>query len=200
MPRSAVRCRRRPIGTAWSGRRLRPMTAGAKCLAKRTRNGGALCQRPAGWGTDHPGIGSCKMHGGSTPGAEKHAKGILARMALEKLAIPITGDPIVVLEAAIASAFGFLRGARELLADSGDEAMAKLYAESIERAARTAKFGVDAKLDEARLELDRERALMIVVIFRAGLDAFERSGSREEAERALIAELRATVPAGTDLN
>lgn len=24
-----------------------------------------LCRRPAGWGTDHPGIGACKLHGGS---------------------------------------------------------------------------------------------------------------------------------------
>ena len=27
-----------------------------KCEAKR-RGGDGLCQRPAGWGTDHPGIG-----------------------------------------------------------------------------------------------------------------------------------------------
>lgn len=32
--------------------------------AKRTRQ---PCQRPAGWGTDHPGLGRCKLHGGATP-------------------------------------------------------------------------------------------------------------------------------------
>src|SRR3990172_7648888 len=25
------------------------------------------CTRPAGWGTDHPGVGRCKLHGGSSP-------------------------------------------------------------------------------------------------------------------------------------
>ena len=31
------------------------------------RQGEGDCTRPAGWGTDHPGIGKCKLHGGSTP-------------------------------------------------------------------------------------------------------------------------------------
>jgi len=35
------------------------------CGAK-TRSGGR-CQLPAGWGTDHPGVGRCKLHGGATP-------------------------------------------------------------------------------------------------------------------------------------
>lgn len=25
------------------------------------------CHRPAGWGTDHPGVGKCKLHGGASP-------------------------------------------------------------------------------------------------------------------------------------
>lgn len=35
------------------------------CRAK-TR-AGTPCQLPAGWGTDHPGEGRCKLHGGRTP-------------------------------------------------------------------------------------------------------------------------------------
>lgn len=35
-----------------------------KCGA--TKRGGGPCTRPAGWGTPHPGIGRCKLHGGST--------------------------------------------------------------------------------------------------------------------------------------
>jgi hypothetical protein len=34
------------------------------CGAK-TRDG-TPCAHPAGWGTDHPGVGRCKLHGGST--------------------------------------------------------------------------------------------------------------------------------------
>lgn len=37
------------------------------CGAK-TRKGWP-CRRPAGWGTNHPGRGRCKLHGGASPGA-----------------------------------------------------------------------------------------------------------------------------------
>jgi len=35
------------------------------CGAKRHQQPG-VCRQPAGWGTDHPGVGKCKLHGGST--------------------------------------------------------------------------------------------------------------------------------------
>ena len=31
------------------------------------RQGEGVCTRPAGWGTDHPGEGRCKLHGGKNP-------------------------------------------------------------------------------------------------------------------------------------
>ena len=34
------------------------------CGAKRTKRGGEPCKQPAGYGTDHPGQGACKYHGG----------------------------------------------------------------------------------------------------------------------------------------
>lgn len=37
----------------------------ATCGADK-RQGEGQCTRPAGWGTSHPGIGACKLHGGST--------------------------------------------------------------------------------------------------------------------------------------
>lgn len=36
-----------------------------KCGAVK-HQGEGTCTRPAGWGTPHPGIGSCKLHGGNT--------------------------------------------------------------------------------------------------------------------------------------
>ena len=49
-----------------------------KCGARK-RQGEGNCQRPAGWGTSHPGIGACKLHGGSTQNAAKHAQVVQAR-------------------------------------------------------------------------------------------------------------------------
>lgn len=34
----------------------------------RKRSNGEPCQLPAGWGTDHPGEGRCKLHGGASTG------------------------------------------------------------------------------------------------------------------------------------
>jgi hypothetical protein len=44
---------------------------GVMCGAKK-KNGGK-CTLAAGWGTNHPGIGSCKLHGGSVPNHIKSA-------------------------------------------------------------------------------------------------------------------------------
>lgn len=38
----------------------------AKHCGAKTRSG-SPCRRPAGWGTDHHGVGRCKLHGGATP-------------------------------------------------------------------------------------------------------------------------------------
>lgn len=45
---------------------LPPKDPDRKCNARR-RGGPGYCQRPAGWGTDHPGVGRCKLHGGDVP-------------------------------------------------------------------------------------------------------------------------------------
>lgn len=38
------------------------------------KRGGGHCTQAAGWGTDHPGIGACKLHGGCTPNHRKAAE------------------------------------------------------------------------------------------------------------------------------
>lgn len=52
------------------------------------------CTRPAGWGTPHPGIGRCKLHGGSTPSHVKAAQKVAAEVVLRKVwnldAAPVT--------------------------------------------------------------------------------------------------------------
>ena len=50
---------------------LPPKEAGEYCNARKT-DGSGYCKHEAGWGTDHPGVGRCKFHGGSTPDQEKN--------------------------------------------------------------------------------------------------------------------------------
>lgn len=47
------------------------LKAGAACGAKKKKGG--TCTMAAGWGTNHPGLGRCKIHGGNTPTHVKSA-------------------------------------------------------------------------------------------------------------------------------
>jgi hypothetical protein len=59
------------------------------CGAKK-RNG-EPCRQRAGRGTDHPGIGRCKHHGGSTPG---HNSSLARKHAVDFMGAPIDISPI----------------------------------------------------------------------------------------------------------
>jgi hypothetical protein len=52
-----------------------------KCGAKK-RQGEGNCTRPAGWGTDHPLTGQCKLHGGCMPANRRAAQEDQARQAV----------------------------------------------------------------------------------------------------------------------
>jgi hypothetical protein len=66
------------------------------CGAKK-RQGEGTCTRPAGWGTDHVGIGRCKLHGGRTPDHMKHARTEIARQAVATYGLPREVAPDVAL-------------------------------------------------------------------------------------------------------
>jgi hypothetical protein len=63
----------------------------------RKRQGEGTCHRPAGWGTDHPGVGRCKLHGGTTPShraaAERTRREQAASVAIAKLGLAVVVDP-----------------------------------------------------------------------------------------------------------
>lgn len=54
---------------------------------------GVLCTRPKGWGTQHPGIGRCKRHGGATQSHARAAELEIARRECERLGVPVEIDP-----------------------------------------------------------------------------------------------------------
>jgi hypothetical protein len=64
----------------------------AKCGAQRKGEAGP-CTRPAGWGTDHPGVGTCKLHLGCTPTHQRAAHLEIARRECDRLGIQIEIDP-----------------------------------------------------------------------------------------------------------
>jgi hypothetical protein len=54
-----------------------------KCGGKLRGGKDGTCTRPAGWGTDHVGIGACKLHGGNTRNHKTHAELVQAQHAVE---------------------------------------------------------------------------------------------------------------------
>lgn len=55
------------------------------------------CLRPAGWGTPHPGIGACKLHGGCMPNHIKHAEKVQLAVVAEQYGLPREIDPTAAL-------------------------------------------------------------------------------------------------------
>ncbi|MDU5969218.1 MAG: hypothetical protein E6Z04_09590 [Cutibacterium avidum] len=89
----------------------------------RTRSGSA-CRRPAGWGTSHPGCGTCKLHLGSTSTltASAHATALEARIGgeLRRIGIQPVTDPARELARIVGEQVAFLDLARAKLAEVTD--------------------------------------------------------------------------------
>jgi hypothetical protein len=51
------------------------------------------CRKQAGWGTDHPGHGRCRLHGGSTPAQKKGVAVEVAKEAVAVFGLPRDIDP-----------------------------------------------------------------------------------------------------------
>jgi hypothetical protein len=79
------------------------------------RKGKPPCKRPKGWGTDHPGIGYCKLHGGSTPTHERAAQTEIARRECSMLGVPIETTPADALIHEVREAAGNVAFYRELV-------------------------------------------------------------------------------------
>src|SRR5881227_1016572 len=88
-----------------------PKTCGAK------NRKGEPCGRGAGWGTGHPGVGRCKLHGGASPNAEMGGSVELARREAMVMGIPLDVTPHVALIQCIAIAAGEVQYASERIAE-----------------------------------------------------------------------------------
>lgn len=93
----------------------RPMPYAVVCGAKNRQ--GKPCTRPAGWGTDHNGVGRCKHHGGATPGAQVSGMVELARRQGLVMGIPLDVAPHEALLECIRIAAGEVQYASERIAE-----------------------------------------------------------------------------------
>lgn len=68
------------------------MAKGPLCGGNRRQSEGT-CERPAGWGTDHPGYGRCKLHGGGLNGQNQAAQKAMATKTAQIFGVPRHIDP-----------------------------------------------------------------------------------------------------------
>lgn len=90
----------------------------AKCGAKTRR--GSPCDRDAGWGTSHPGVGRCRFHGGASPQAEMSGLVELARREATVMGRPLDVDPHEAILECIRITAGEVQYASERIAELED--------------------------------------------------------------------------------
>jgi len=167
----------------------------------RTR-GGKNCRHEAGWGTDHPGWGRCKMHGGNTRNGRLFAARLEALAEMPAFGADVDIEAIDALLFCIRREAGreaWLRLRLQLLDPEGVEAIAdpaglcaelhRLEAQSTERLARFSKMALDAGVAERRIRLVERQARALAHAFTTALDAHPMAARLSNAERAELVSL-----------
>lgn len=109
-----------------------------RCGAAKRQEPGGVCTQAAGWGTDHPGVGRCKLHGGNTPNQRESARRLMAEAAARRFATPVDIKPDEALLHELQVSFGVLEFYRAKVRELGDDAMIRGWTS----ARRTVKTGM----------------------------------------------------------
>lgn len=128
------------------------------------RDGITICQKPPGYGTDHPGYGRCSYHGGSTPAGMKRAAVIEAKARAREFGSKDSNriDPADVLKQELARTNTMLEWARD---------MCQLLIEDLARRKKPkTEIIEDPKFQAYRIVMDQERD-RLVRIARSSLES-----------------------------
>lgn len=93
------------------------MTDADQSLCGGLKRKGGRCTLPAGWGTSHVGVGTCKLHAGSTPQAEVAGLVCLARREQQIMGAPLSIEPQDAILECIAISAGEVAYASERIAE-----------------------------------------------------------------------------------
>jgi alpha-D-ribose 1-methylphosphonate 5-triphosphate synthase subunit PhnG len=158
---------------------------GNYCGAKK-RQGEGTCRRPAGWGTDHAGVGHCKLHGGCTKNQRKKAKSQIVdaevREILQREPLNPVSDPLhqlQMLAAEILRIKDIFAAKVEALSeweyrndDDNEELRAVIqgYERGLDRANRVLVSMARLDLDERFARIDEARAIVVAAVIERVLD------------------------------
>lgn len=174
--------------------------SGDKPLCGAKKRGGGNCRRPAGWGTDHVGVGACKLHGGSMRNHRKAAAGKMASLELRRLGRPLEGaDPQEQLLAMVCEAAGNVAALRGFVAELDDlivaetgpggarreavSAYAVLYQTWTDRLVSYAASAIKCGIAERQVVVAERQADLVAKVIMALLDDPELGLSREQRDQ-----------------
>lgn len=132
------------------------------CEAKK-RQGPGRCKKTAGWGTDHVGWGSCKLHGGNTASGRTAAAREEAAAEAVRLGVAIETDPHEALAAIVAIIAGQVRflqarveelGESEALTEDALHPTIRALNSVLDQWRHAAKAAADAGVAKRRADLD----------------------------------------------
>jgi len=161
-----------------------------RCGAKTKR--GAICSKPAGWGTPYR-HGRCRLHGGASPTHVKAAQRREAERAVESLGLPREVEPHGALVEEVHRAAGHVAwlgevvgqldrnqlvhgitrtvqlpdGSRTVEARAAINIWVKLYQDERDRLVRVAKAAIDAGVAERQVRLAEGQAQQLAQVIRA---------------------------------
>lgn len=165
----------------------------------RKRQGEGDCARPAGWGTSHPGWGSCKLHGGSTQSGITAAERERAEAALAEATrtygLPLDVEPGEALLGLVRTGAGVCAWlGTQVAAIPPDKAttaggkphpLIALYLEERKHLAQVAKACHDAGLAERQVRLQEEQGRLIGQIFERLLTGLDELTAVESGARVV---------------
>jgi hypothetical protein len=178
------------------------------CGVARRQGGGAPCHKSAGWGTDHKGIGPCRLHGGNFANVAKAAERKRAEAELQSVlaglgvARPVANplEALRQLAGEILLLKDVLRGMVERLGSVRYDGLAgeqvrgeiQLYERALDRAAKVLVDIGRLNIDERLAAITQRQADVVVAAIKAGLDAagVGHGEERTRANAAVAAELR----------
>lgn len=202
--------RARPLDPEVAEEQRRLREEEGKC-GSRTKSKG-LCNKNAGWGTNHLGFGSCKLHGGNMPNHQKAAQKHEAAMAVEQYGLPLDIDPFDALLEELARTSGHVNWLRLQVGTLTDEQMTgpvgqegptesgglhhakvepsvwiRLYQEERKHLVSVAATCIKAGIEERRIEIAESQGVILARVINRVLSAFNISS--EEAQPILRKEL-----------
>jgi hypothetical protein len=93
------------------------------CGGKLKKGRDGTCKRPQGWGTDHPGTGRCKLHGGCAPSSRIAGAEEIARQAVITYGLPRDIDATDALLEEVHATAGHVAWLREQVRALAPEAL-----------------------------------------------------------------------------